>query len=184
MIDDLVFAWWFFLPAGVGNMAPILVYKLPFLRRFSAPMDCGLSYHGKRLLGDSKTWRGLVVGTLAGLAVFAAQRAMSNDLGEFSGYLAQYDYQNLPLVTGALLGAGALLGDALKSFFKRQRNLPPGHSWFPFDQLDFVVGASLLAAFIVVLPLKIYIIIAIMWFVLTLLFSYLGYKVHLKKTPI
>ncbi len=184
MMHDILFAWWFFLPAGVGNMMPILVYKLPFLRRFSAPMDCGVSYRGKRLLGDSKTWRGLVIGTLAGLVVFAGQQAVAGDLGSFSDYLERYDYANLPLLTGALLGGGALLGDALKSFFKRQRGVPPGRSWFPFDQLDFIFGASLLATFVIILPLKIYIIIAIMWFGMTLLFSYLGYLVHLKKTPI
>ncbi len=184
MTNDLLFAWWFFLPAGVANMTPILIYKLPLLRRWNAPIDSGRRYRGQRLLGDSKTWRGLVIGTLAGGAVFAVQQAMVGDLGGFSDYLAGYDYQNLPLVTGALLGAGALLGDALKSFFKRQRNVPPGRSWFPFDQLDFIIGASLLAAPTIVLPWQIYLWIALIWFVATLVFSYLGYRVHLKKTPI
>lgn len=54
---------------------------------------------------------------------------------------------------GALVGGFALVGDAVKSYFKRRRGKERGAAWFPFDQLDFVVfgllgvllGAPLLA---------------------------------------
>jgi CDP-2,3-bis-(O-geranylgeranyl)-sn-glycerol synthase len=39
---------------------------------------------------------------------------------------------------GAALGFMALVGDAVKSYFKRRRKIARGGSWFPFDQLDFV----------------------------------------------
>lgn len=48
---------------------------------------------------------------------------------------------------GALVGGFALLGDAVKSYFKRRRGKERGAPWFPFDQLDFVVF-GLLGAFL------------------------------------
>ncbi|HLF15969.1 MAG TPA: CDP-archaeol synthase, partial [Candidatus Thermoplasmatota archaeon] len=38
-----------------------------------------------------------------------------------------------------LVGFMALVGDAVKSYFKRRRGKPRGTPWVPFDQLDFVV---------------------------------------------
>jgi CDP-2,3-bis-(O-geranylgeranyl)-sn-glycerol synthase len=45
---------------------------------------------------------------------------------------------------GVRMGAGAMLGDSVKSFFKRRRRVAPGGTWIPFDQLDFVLGALVL----------------------------------------
>ena len=39
------------------------------------------------------------------------------------------------------MGLGALIGDLIKSFFKRRLGLKPGARFVPFDQTDFVVGA-------------------------------------------
>jgi CDP-2,3-bis-(O-geranylgeranyl)-sn-glycerol synthase len=49
------------------------------------------------------------------------------------------------LSLGFLLGLGAMAGDAAKSFFKRRLGIAPGHPWIPFDQIDFQIGALLLA---------------------------------------
>lgn len=48
---------------------------------------------------------------------------------------------------GAVLGTAALVGDAVKSYFKRRRGKDRGAPWVPFDQLDFV-AFGLLAAFL------------------------------------
>ncbi len=40
---------------------------------------------------------------------------------------------------GAVVGLMALVGDAVKSYFKRRLGKEGGAPWFPFDQLDFVV---------------------------------------------
>jgi CDP-2,3-bis-(O-geranylgeranyl)-sn-glycerol synthase len=37
-----------------------------------------------------------------------------------------------------------MAGDSAKSFLKRRRGIPPGESWVPFDQLDFVIGSLIL----------------------------------------
>jgi CDP-2,3-bis-(O-geranylgeranyl)-sn-glycerol synthase len=48
---------------------------------------------------------------------------------------------------------GALAGDAVKSFFKRQIGIAPGHRWLGPDQLDFIVGACAFLALVYVPPL-------------------------------
>lgn len=42
-------------------------------------------------------------------------------------------------IFGAVVGAAALIGDAVKSYFKRRLGKDGGAPWVPFDQLDFVL---------------------------------------------
>ncbi len=133
---------YFFVPAYVANMAPVLAKG--HLDWMATPMDLGRTFHGRRVLGDHKTWRGLVAGVLGGVAAFALQR-VAYDAGWLRS-LALIDYAHESLWLGVLLGAGTIAGDAAKSFVKRQIGIRPGASWFGFDQLDFLVGAYLFAA--------------------------------------
>ena len=70
-MKEILFALWFFLPAGIANMSPILVANLPGLKRLKAPMDFGLTFRGQRVFGTHKTWRGFVVGIIAATLVLA-----------------------------------------------------------------------------------------------------------------
>ena len=103
-------------PAYAANMAPPLLAR--FWKGWNAPVS-------RRWLGGHKTVLGFAAGLLAAAATGAAQHA--------------------PLF-GLALGAGALAGDALKSFFKRRLGIAPGAAWFPADQLDFALGALVVAA--------------------------------------
>lgn len=51
------------------------------------------------------------------------------------------NYTVNPLIFGLLMGSGAMLGDIVKSFFKRRLNIKSGNPFPPFDQLDFILGA-------------------------------------------
>lgn len=47
----------------------------------------------------------------------------------------------IPTVLGALwAGLGAVLGDHVKSFFKRRQGIQPGDLWWPWDRVDYVFG--------------------------------------------
>lgn len=138
-------ALWFLLPAGLANTAPVLVRRLPLLAR---PVDGGRSWRGARVFGDHKTWRGLLAAPLAGWMTFAAQQlAMQRwpALGEL-GALGSLELRAAPPWWGAVMGAGAILGDLVKSFAKRRMAIAPGRAWIPFDQLDYVAGAMLALA--------------------------------------
>jgi CDP-2,3-bis-(O-geranylgeranyl)-sn-glycerol synthase len=185
MSHDLLFALWFFAPAGLANVAPILANKVPGWERWQTPLDFGLQWRGRRLLGDHKTWRGLISGLIAGTLALWLQVTLCHHSAWLVSVSRPLNYATLPIIRlGLLMSFGALIGDGLKSFFKRQLNVISGHSWFPFDQLDYVAGGLLLSALVVRLPAVLYAWITVTYFMLHLLFSYLGYLLKLKDRPI
>lgn len=185
MAYDLWFALWFFLPAGVANVTPILLLKVPVIKHWNRPFDLGWKLRGRRLLGDHKTWRGIIGGSLTAIFCVYLQAALFNH-SEFIHSISQpVNYEDISLLgLGLALGFGALSGDALKSIVKRQIGVKPGSSWFPFDQLDYIIGGLLLSSLFVDLPLNLCLTIAGVWFVMHLIFSYFGYLLKFKDTPI
>ena len=164
-----------FLPAGIANAVPVLVKKVPGLKKLNAPLDGGLSFRGKRLLGANKTWRGLISGTLvAGIVAWLLYPHISIDTGStLNG-----------IVLGCAIGFGALLGDAVESFFKRQKEIPSGSSWLLFDQLDYVMGALLFSVPFVRLAGIDYVLVILTYFGLHFIVSYIGFLLGLKDKPI
>jgi len=113
------------IPAYLANAIPMFVKKIPW----KTPVDFGLSFRGKRVLGANKTWRGIVSGVIiAGIAGFVMSRIY---------WPAEFNAIQWSL----LIGFGAMVGDSVKSFFKRQVGVKPGKSWIPFDQIDYTIGA-------------------------------------------
>jgi CDP-2,3-bis-(O-geranylgeranyl)-sn-glycerol synthase len=83
-----------------------------------------------------------------------------------------------------LFAIGALGGDALKSFFKRQFGIAPGGTWFPFDQIDYIIGGSLAVLPFIHLTIGQYIILLVVWTVAVLITTYIGWLLKLKDSPI
>lgn len=186
MIHDILFALWFLMPAALANSAPIFAQRLPYIRRFDAPLDRGRQFRGVDILGPHKTWRGIVSGVIVStLVLWLQQIVVANYDWAYAFTIQEVSYASLPvLVLGPLFGLGALGGDAVKSFFKRRRGIPSGHSWLPWDQLDFILGGMLVSLPFVVLRPALYIWMLILGFGAHLLASYLGYRTGLKDTPI
>lgn len=174
-MDFLLSAFLFFLPAGVANASPVFANRIPWLRRWKTPIDFGKSWQGKRIFGDNKTWRGFVFGTLMGGAtcLLVSYYFVPNSSDAWYTFLI-----------GAVLGAGALTGDAVESFFKRRQNVAPGKSWFPFDQIDYIIGGLAFVYPLTLVPIILMAGILILYFGLHLFASYLGYLMGLKKYPI
>lgn len=97
-----------------ANGAPILIARIfgQFLRQ---PIDAGHRFLGQPLLGDHKTWRGLVAAMLTGTA-------LAPMLG-------------LSPITGLLIGLLSMMGDLVSSFVKRRLHVSPGHRAPLLDQL-------------------------------------------------
>lgn len=185
MIKEVLFALWFFLPAAISNMMPIFAARIPWLRRFNAPMDCGLVFRGKRVFGSHKTWRGLVAGVICGTLTLWLQQVVWEHSAVVRSFAGDIDYATLPtLIMGPLFAIGALGGDAIESFFKRQVGIAPGKGWFPFDQTDYIIGASLATMPFVSLSLARYALLLFLWFVVHILSTIVGYYLHLKDSPI
>jgi len=123
------------LPAYFSNMAPVFVKKLNL---FNYPLDFNKTFLGKPILGKNKTFRGIIFGTLLGILTALLQSYAYNI--NFFGSISFIDYKEW-FAFGALMGFGAILGDSIKSFFKRRAGIESGTPFIPFDQMDFTAGA-------------------------------------------
>jgi CDP-2,3-bis-(O-geranylgeranyl)-sn-glycerol synthase len=173
-MNEYLTAVLFFLPAGLANTTPVFVNRTPVLRDWNTPLDFGKSWHGKRIFGDNKRLRGLIFGTLVGGLTAVVVSNLNADV-----YI---DLQ--PFWIGSLLGFGALSGDAVESFFKRRRGIDAGKSWFPFDQLDYIIGGLFVVYPFVNLPEHALLTIVLSYFGLHLLVAYSAYLLGLKDKPI
>jgi len=151
MLDVVLSAIWFILPAYIANSAPVLAGK--FLKKHNIIIN-------KKLFGEGKTWGGFLAGLFAGTVVGFLQGAL---------YL------------GFLLSIGALLGDMLGSFIKRRFSLPRGTPVPLLDQYDFLIIAIAFASFIQTPALTQIIILLILTPLLHLSTNFLAFTLKLKK---
>jgi len=175
-IIPLLSALWIMLPAYIPN--PVAA-----LSGGGTPIDLGKNYSdGRRIFGDGKTFRGLIVGILAGIMT-----------GLFLIWLsAAYSLTYLPvqtLLSVTLLATGALLGDLIKSFFKRRLGRERGTKWPVADQYDLVAGAFILLLigdsswFFAVVSLPVLVIILVITPVLHRVVNIIGYLFRVKEVP-
>lgn len=185
MLDAIVLGLWFFAPAGVANVTPIIAARVPWLRQFKQPIDGGRSWRGKRILGDHKTWRGLISGTVMAVLTLWVQTLIVAHSPWLQQISAPVGYHAVPVVIlGILFGLGALGGDAIESFFKRRVSIKPGHGWFPFDQIDYIIGGALASLLVVQLDFIVYVWVVVLWLIIHLFASWLGWRWNLKDRPI
>ncbi len=163
----------FLLPAAIANMAPVIVKSLPIC---NWAVDFGLSFRGQRVFGANKTYRGFLFGVLAAVLTIYLQQKF-NLTSQLMLPLA--DTANW-LVLGLLLGFGALFGDLVKSFFKRQKGIAAGKSWWFFDQVDWIIGAFVFGAFHIDLGWQQFFVSLTMFGGLHVMVNYLGYVLKLK----
>lgn len=166
--------FWLFFPAGLANMAPVLFKWIPF----DTPIDFDKTWRGKVIFGPHKTYRGFIVGILSAIAFLYLQKVLALSMPNF--VMIDYNTVNLWLL-GFLMGFGALFGDLLSSFFKRQVGIAPGKAWVPVDQIDWSITAIALTALYISISWK----DAITAFVLSFIFhpicNYLAYVLRIKK---
>lgn len=167
--------FWLFLPAGIANMSPVLFRWIPV---GSYPIDLGIKFRGRFLIGPHKTYRGLFVGIASAIFIVYLQKVLYPITMPYS--LIDYSQANF-FVLGFLLGAGALFGDIIKSFFKRRFNIPPGKPWVPFDQIDWIAGAILASSLVVKLNFEIIFVALIMFGLLHPVINLFGYYLKIKK---
>ena len=141
------------------------------------PIDQGKLYSdGNRILGDGKTWSGLIGGTIGGMVVgyglyFVIMRnfyhhllwklgldsSSENLVDKLVSIIAKDPTFGDQLLWGMdnitatsiffLLSFGALFGDMTASFYKRRQNLQRGDKFAILDMYDFIF-MSLLLCFI------------------------------------
>jgi CDP-2,3-bis-(O-geranylgeranyl)-sn-glycerol synthase len=180
MIINILEVIWLLLPAGVANMSPVVFAHFGWLKLLDRPLDNNVSWRGKRLFGAHKTWRGFLVGILAGALTGYIQYLMTFFLNWDLGFITPQTGALAALFFGSSLGLGALAGDAFKSLVKRQFDIAPGKSWRPWDQIDSVLGGLIAASFFITISWNIIIISLIIFGLGSYLVSWLGFKTEFK----
>jgi len=117
-IDSLLF----FLPAITYNLT-IYLYGMFVLKGDMIPLDNGMVWHSKPVIGPGRGVEGLYVAILIG-SLWSI--GLTNDAK--------------PLC----LTIGANAGTIVSSFIKRRLGKPRGRDLFPLDNIDFIIGASFL----------------------------------------
>ena len=143
IINIILIVLWIMGPAYIANSVAVLTGG-------KYPIDQGkISSDGNRILGDGKTWSGLLGGTLGGI-IFG----MLLDTGDSRmalEHLTSEEYGkslwgNNPILVFFLLSFGALFGDMVASFYKRRQNLQRGDKFAILDMYDFIIMSLLLCS--------------------------------------
>ncbi len=163
-IAILLFSLLFIVPAYFSNAGMVIVGG-------GKPIDGGRNFRdGRRILGDHKTWKGLIFGPLLigiplSIAIFLLflplwpliaefqKAAAKKDLYKLYIDISFYKYYfiggNFPIgfysliIRIVLCSYGAAIGDLIGSFLKRRFDYHSGSPLWGLDQLDFAIFAIL-----------------------------------------
>lgn len=184
MLKLLITSLYFILPAYVANMMPVVAGKMRFGRRADgSPRGLpGGEPISERWFGAHKTWRGFYAGFFGALFVLVAQTVLARN-GVMEEYMVlDYSVGVFEILGLAFLfGFGAIFGDLVKSFLKRRVGIKSGDSWFPLDQLDFVIGAMAFVWIFVEIPGQVVALVLVATPLLHFLTNLIAYMLGLKK---
>ncbi len=188
MLKFIFSCLWYLLPAALGNHNASLGNRIWLpgvvknaLQKIAVPVDFGVKWRGREIFGKNKTWRGLLVGAVTGIVVAGVQALLFLKV-DFFRENTLIDYANVNfIIIGSLMGGGALIGDLIKSFIKRALNKPSGKPWFPWDQLDWIMGAMLFSSLAYVPAAKTVIVTAILYVGVHLCSDRVVYRMGIKK---
>lgn len=147
----------------IANGAPVLAH-LWLQDRWVAPIDRGRRWpDGRRILGDSKTWRGFVAGLVSTAAA-----------AEVLGYGVRF---------GTLFATLSLIGDLISSFTKRRLGLPPSARATGLDQLPEALLPMIYAAVWFDLKPGVVVLVAVLFMTINVWVSPTLYRWGIRKKP-
>ncbi|MEM1659763.1 MAG: CDP-2,3-bis-(O-geranylgeranyl)-sn-glycerol synthase [Candidatus Bathyarchaeia archaeon] len=152
----------FIFPAYCANAAPVLFGG-------GTPIDMDRKFlDGKPIFGKNKTFKGFISGLL---------------VGTFAGFLESIIFPGYQMSLGFFISLGALLGDLAGAFLKRRIGMAPGEMLPIIDQIDFIMGAIILAFPFFELTLELVAVIFVITIPLHVLTNFVAYRLGLKSKP-
>ena len=212
MVSAALMVLWLYLPGFLANTFAMMWGKwLPKTGYGPWPIDGGRNWKdGNRILGDGKTWNGLIGGSLtSGLLMMLIVMVMGqpntiNDtsvsifINPLTGYEGAWwdtgSHLSSAFILGTFLGFSCLIGDSTGSFIKRRRGLKregdvsskaPLLDTLPFAIMVFAcglifLGDALISDNLLLMPMLIIIVITP---ILHRTFNIIGYKIGWKEVP-
>ena len=163
IVSYVILSILYYLPALVANGSA------PFVKKGS-PIDFRKNFiDGRRILGDGKSFEGLIIALTFGTTVGVI---LAKFLGE--GWIIISFVESL----------FAMIGDMIGAFIKRRLGLERGERALGLDQLDFILGATL-ALFLLKIALNIYefLSIVVIAFILHIFTNNIAYRLKIKSVP-
>jgi len=138
---------WLITPVLVAGIGQVAILKAGLLPRLAVPLDLGVRWRGKPLLGPRKTWRGVILMTTLSALTSRAQAMAARRNPSLRG-ICPFDYRhNNPWLLGGTLGLGYCIAELPNSFVKRRLGIAPAQTsprlaWLQYviDQSDSVAG--------------------------------------------
>lgn len=111
------------IPLLLSGLSLIIVLKKKWLMSMDAPLDQGSLLSGKRIFGDNKTYRGLLIHISVNIfACLILYLGYTNGLSKFIHPI----FSNSPILVGLIYSLSYTLGELINSVIKRQMGIPPG----------------------------------------------------------
>lgn len=141
---------WTTLPVTTGGILHMLIVRAGWMQAWAIPLDGGRCWRGQRILGDHKTWRGLLVIVIGTMVMAGGQRLTENAAPWLAGWnlteLRGHGWWH----AGLVMGTGYALAELPNSFFKRRLGIAPGQGragatgllLVLLDQADSALGVA------------------------------------------
>jgi len=179
-----------FSPLLVGLTLHGFCIKFNSLTFLCHPIDRGRNFNGKRLFGDNKTYRGIVVVGLGTSIGFGLQALLLHQIASIRS-IELFDYTfSKAVALGLAVGVAAMLSELPNSFIKRRLEIAPGSAakgwkrliFYVYDQIDFLVGAWIVLAIVVPVTIERVLLSSGFLMVAHQLMSSIGYVLGMRKT--
>ena len=165
--------------------------KYDLLSGLKKPLDMNLRFRGKRVFGDNKTWRGLILNLALCIVGTLVQARLQKD-GWIPSWLTLVDYSQHGLSLGILIGLGITFGELPNSFLKRQMDIPPGKKGYGpsglffslLDQIDLIIGMWIFTSFLIRPTLLLVLWSLVLTVVIHITVSCTGYLLGMRETVI
>jgi len=189
MREFYIIAYLFF-PLLVGLALHGFCIKYDALAFLCRPIDRGRKFRGKRIFGDNKTYRGILVVSLGTVIGFGLQSALLHRIASVRS-VELFDYAFFKSVAlGGAVGVAAMLSELPNSFIKRRFEIAPGSAagglkgiiFYIYDQIDFLLGAWLVLAIAVPVTVERVLFSAGLLLVAHQLMSSAGYALGMRRT--
>jgi len=161
MSDSISIALFLLLAMSAAGVLHVWWLKWATQGLLVKPLDFGYTFRGRRIFGDNKQVRGLIVMPIACALIFAILGGNRETLPEWlstgmwdksAGYYA---------IVGGAAGLAFMLAELPNSFIKRQLGVPPGEvpyqGWarticMLLDRFDSVIGVLIVVSLMVPVP--------------------------------
>lgn len=178
ILDISIKSVYLMLPAYVANMMPVFVKNFGIFKFLDKPIDLNKKLGKERIFGSHKTFRGFITGIVSAIAVAFFQYHV--EIYDLFLSISVVDHSRWILI-GFCLGSGAMIGDLVKSFFKRRAGIKPGKKFIPFDQIDYTIGALALMLIFYTPSIQMVIVILLISFVFHIAANHIGYYIGLRE---